>query len=72
MSDWTKNPLSKEQVKYASEDVLFLHEIAEKQTKLLKEKGSLDIAESAFTFLKQLVKIDQEIGDEYHRIFKYN
>ncbi len=72
MSDWTKNPLSEKQVEYASEDVLYLHKISEKLTELLKKKGSLEIANSAFTFLKHLVIIDQEIGDEYHRIFKYN
>lgn len=38
-SDWQKRPLTREQIKYAISDVIFLEEIYEKLTKILAEKN---------------------------------
>ncbi|MCR5225443.1 MAG: hypothetical protein K6C34_05135 [Alphaproteobacteria bacterium] len=37
MSDWSKRPLSKRQLKYAAEDVLYLREVYKQQSQKLKE-----------------------------------
>ena len=38
-TDWSKRPLTREQLDYAADDVLYLHDIAERLTARLKELG---------------------------------
>lgn len=47
LSDWTQRPLSKNQVKYAVEDVCFLREIHDKQMKKIQQLGRENWLKSA-------------------------
>lgn len=72
VSDWFANPLSPEQIKYAAEDVLYLHEMMKNMSKELKCNDKWGLSQSAFSFLPSLVQLDSEVGDEFYRLFKYN
>ncbi|MBN1784071.1 MAG: ribonuclease D [Alphaproteobacteria bacterium] len=72
VSDWFANPLSKEQIKYAAEDVLYLHEMAKNMTDALKQAGKWSLAQASFAFIPLLTQLDREVGDEFYRLFKYN
>lgn len=50
-SNWASDELSSAQIKYAAQDVLYLHEIQTKLIKMLEEDGRLDIAKETFSFL---------------------
>ena len=45
-SDWTKRPLSKDQEKYALNDVIYLREIYKNQIKIIKEKNRQHIVDN--------------------------
>ena len=57
-SDWGNISLSKEQVAYAANDVIYLHEIRIKLNEMLQRERRLDLAESCFKFLPTRVDLD--------------
>tara|TARA_B100000029_G_scaffold446612_1_gene467871 strand:+ start:1032 stop:1646 length:615 start_codon:yes stop_codon:yes gene_type:complete len=57
-SDWGKNILSKNQINYAANDVLYLHEIKEKLDDILERENRLKLANSIFKFIPIRVKLD--------------
>ena len=57
-SDWGNISLSKEQVAYAANDVIYLHEIRAKLNEILQRERRLDLAESCFKFLPTRVDLD--------------
>ena len=57
-SDWGNISLSEEQVAYAANDVIYLHEIRAKLNEMLQRERRLDLAESCFKFLPTRVDLD--------------
>ena len=57
-SDWGKKELTKNQINYASNDVLYLHELKSKLDEILKREKRIDLAYSIFKFLPLRVKLD--------------
>jgi len=70
-SDWGADELSKEQIKYAASDVLFLHEIKEKLDAMLKREGRRDIAQKCFDFIQARSELDL-MGWAEHDIFSHS
>lgn len=59
-SDWGNQEISAEQIKYAANDVLFLHRLKEKLDMMLEREDRLKIAKSCFEFLETRVELDLE------------
>ena len=59
-SDWGANKLSKNQLAYAAQDVLFLHELKIKLDEILLREGKMNLALECFESLKTRVKLDLE------------
>lgn len=64
-SDWGREQLSNEQLKYAAGDVLYLHGLRSKLDKMLIREGRMDIAQKCFRILElfpdlELANIDPE------------
>ncbi len=57
-SDWSSNKLSESQLKYASNDVIFLFELKLILEKMLKREKRTNIANSAFEFLPTRIEMD--------------
>ena len=57
-SDWGNISLSQEQVDYAANDVIHLHNIRIKLNEILLREKRLDLAESCFKFLPTRVDLD--------------
>ena len=57
-SDWGNSELSKNQINYAANDVLYLHELKNKLDAILKREGRFEIAQTIFKFLPHRVKLD--------------
>ena len=57
-SDWGKVELSKSQINYAANDVLYLHEIKEKLDDILERENRIQLANSLFKFIPTRVKLD--------------
>lgn len=57
-SDWGAFELTKDQIKYAASDVLFLIPAYEKLIEMLKREGRLEILEEVNKFLPALAKLD--------------
>ena len=57
-SDWGSNELSKDQLKYAAHDVIYLHRLKEKLLKLLHREGRFDLAQKCFNFLPTRAELD--------------
>lgn len=57
-SDWGANDLSEEQLKYAANDVLYLHALKEKLDGLLEREGRTAYAKACFDFLPHVGKMD--------------
>tara|TARA_B100001057_G_scaffold277837_1_gene278124 strand:- start:3618 stop:4235 length:618 start_codon:yes stop_codon:yes gene_type:complete len=57
-SDWGNISLSQEQVNYAANDVMHLHDIRIKLNEILLREKRLDLAESCFKFLPTRVDLD--------------
>ena len=57
-SDWGKTDLTKSQINYAANDVLYLHELKSKLDEILKREKRIDLAYSIFKFLPVRVKLD--------------
>ena len=57
-SDWSASSLSKNQIKYASHDVIFLFELKKKLYQMLEREDRLEISEKIFSFLQTRVELD--------------
>ena len=57
-SDWGAEQLSEEQLKYAANDVLYLHSLKEKLDVLLEREGRKAYAQACFDFLPNVGKLD--------------
>lgn len=57
-SDWGNNKLSKDQLDYAIKDVIYLHQIREILTDMLKRENRLELAQKIFDFLPTRAKLD--------------
>ena len=57
-SDWGKPDLTKNQINYAANDVLYLHELKSRLDEILKREKRIDLAYSIFKFLPLRVKLD--------------
>ncbi len=57
-SDWGSPSLTKEQIQYAANDVLYLHRLRDVLTEMLEREGRLDIARGCFEFLPWRARID--------------
>lgn len=70
-SDWLQRPLSAEQLEYAALDVLYLPEIARRQTAALEERGRLAWAREEFERVRVLYECELS-GDfsDYYRSFR--
>ena len=59
-SDWGAKRLSKKQLEYAAQDVLFLHKLKTKLDEILHREGKMNLALECFESLKTRVKLDLE------------
>ena len=57
-SDWSASDLSKNQIKYASHDVIFLFDLKKKLHEMLKREDREEISEKIFSFLQTRVELD--------------
>lgn len=57
-SDWGAKELSKEQLKYAASDVIYLHRIRAKLMNMLEREGRTEIANQCFLFLNHRTNLD--------------
>jgi ribonuclease D len=57
-SDWGNVQISADQVKYAANDVLFLHRLKEKLDIMLKREGRDNLAQACFDFLQHRTNLD--------------
>ena len=57
-SDCGRTQLSKNQINYAANDVLYLHEIKEKLDDILERENRIQLANSLFKFIPTRVKLD--------------
>lgn len=57
-SDWGADELSPEQLKYAANDVLYLHALKEKLDALLAREGRTETARACFDFLPRVGMMD--------------
>jgi len=57
-SDWGKEEYSKEQIKYAASDVLYLHNIKLELEKILKRENKEQLAGKCFEFLETRTNLD--------------
>ncbi|MDR2067734.1 MAG: ribonuclease H-like domain-containing protein [Holosporaceae bacterium] len=57
-SDWGRRELSKEQLKYASGDVLYLHSLREKLDEMLEREGKTDIASDCFRMIDLISSLE--------------
>ena len=59
-SDWGAKKLSKDQLTYAAQDVLFLHKLKFQLDEILSREGKMNLALECFESLKTRVKLDLE------------
>ncbi len=57
-SDWGATELSKEQMRYAASDVLYLHRLRDKLDAMLAREGRSELAAACFEFLPDRAKLD--------------
>jgi ribonuclease D len=57
-SDWGADELTKEQLKYAASDVLYLHALKSKLDEALAREGRSALAQAAFDFLPARAQLD--------------
>ena len=57
-SDWGARNLTTAQQDYAAGDVLYLHQLKDRLTEMLKRAGRLDMAEACFAFLDTRTELD--------------
>ena len=64
ISDWGTDKLSEQQLRYASNDVLYLHALKTKLNELLKREQKYELAHKCFEFIKTRSKLDLEGFDD--------
>ncbi len=64
-SNWSVEELSKEQLSYAANDVLYLHKLKEKCDEMLAAVGRTELANDCFNFLQTRAKLDLEGWDGF-------
>ena len=69
-SDWGATTLTDEQIKYAKQDVLYLHALKAYLDKLLEREDRKKFAQQCFTFLPTLVEMDL-VGWSHEDIFDH-
>lgn len=57
-SDWGAQELTKDQLKYAASDVLYLHALKSKCDEALAREGRTELAQAAFDFLPARAQLD--------------
>lgn len=57
-SDWGQDDLTRDQIKYAASDVIYLIPIYKKLSEVLKREGRIDLLNDANKFLPTLAKLD--------------
>lgn len=57
-SDWGAEELSEAQLKYAADDVLYLHQVRDGLAAMLERDGRLDMARACFAFLPTRARLD--------------
>ena len=57
-SYWGTEKLTKEQIKYAATDVIYLHKIKKILDKMLKTENRTDLANACFNFINYRAKLD--------------
>ncbi len=57
-SDWGSEKMSKDQIKYAAQDVLYLHQLKEKLDVMLEREGRLEIFQQCVDFLSIRCQLD--------------
>ncbi len=70
-SYWGNNTLTKNQIKYASNDVLYLHDIKYELDKILVRENRFTLVNSIFRFLPTRIKLDL-LGWENIDIFSHS
>ncbi len=58
LSDWGRDELTQNQIKYAAADVLYLHQLKEKLDELLARENRLEIFKACVEFLPTRAKMD--------------
>jgi ribonuclease D len=64
-TDWGAENLTPQQLKYAANDVIYLHEIKAKLDALLIRENRMHLAESCFRFLETRAALDILAGENY-------
>ena len=57
-SDWGNDNLTENQLEYAVNDVLYLHEIKNKLDKIIEREGKQNLAKACFKFLPAKAEFD--------------
>lgn len=57
-SDWGAKELTPEQMTYAANDVLYLHQLKKKLDEMLKREGRMELAKDCFGFLPARARLD--------------
>ena len=70
-SDWSEEHLTDKQLKYAANDVLFLHQIRDALNEKLEKVKRVKLAQSCFDFLPTRVELDL-LGFEEDNIFNHH
>lgn len=70
LSDWGNAEITPAQIKYAAQDVLYLHALKEKLDAMLIREGRMDIFKDCIAFLPSRAKLDL-IGFETLDIFSH-
>ncbi|MCL2567471.1 MAG: ribonuclease D [Alphaproteobacteria bacterium] len=71
-SNWGAAEINTKQQAYAADDVLYLHELKDKLTAMLKQENRLNIASSCFNFLPTRAVLDAlRFDSEDYDIFKH-
>ncbi len=57
-SDWAQENLSEQQLNYAAQDVIYLHELQSKLDIMLKREDRIELAKKCFNTLNTIVELD--------------
>lgn len=57
-SNWGRDELSTSQIKYAANDVLYLHQLKEHLDQMLLQEGRMDLLGRCFTVMLSIVELD--------------
>ena len=69
-SDWGKEKLSKSQLKYAANDVMYLHKIKKILDEMLLRENRIKLSQSCFNFINKRTELDL-LGWDQKDIFSH-